>query len=282
MSNFSYSSAATPTFVYAGTLLEQLSGEPQTAGYVYRTRTAVPAVYEATAGGGVGFDGSNDLGVSVNGAVFQFDDAASLADWIAGMQLAFDALPVLGLTISNPAGTTVRITGPADGTQYTLAPIEPSSPDLTLSAFTLVPDTGIAAPEIRPGMGVVFRDFLYHVEAPLPGSTLNRFAGVVLRESLFSDQTVLGLTGELSNPRKLIDENRARVARKGRMTLLAAAGETVTAGNDVYLGRLPSEAGYFFASQDLNNTRLQIAGATWIQSGTGDPAAEKGLMALFL
>ena len=104
----------------------------------------------------------------------------------------------------------------------------------------------------------------------------------MLRESLYSDQTVLGLTGSLSNPRNLIDENRARVVRKGRVTLLAASGVTVAAGDDVYLGRLPSEAGYFYAAQDGGNTRLQITGATWIQAGTGDPASEKGLMALFL
>lgn len=278
--NFSYSSAATPAFVYAGTFLQTALQPNRPDGYVYRSRTAVPAIYNATQAGGVGFDGANLLGVKINGADFQPAAAANLGAWITAIN-AISAMSLVGGVFSNPAGTTVRFTGPASGAQFTLAALQPDSPDLTLGAFTLTADTGIASPTIRPGMGVVFKDYMWELEAPLPTSTIGSFAGVVSRDSLLSDATIIGLTGSLPFPRALVDENRCQVSDKGRMTLLAANGHTVTAGAPVYLGRIPAEAGYWYKEDDGGNTRLLIPNATWAQAGTGDTAAEKGLTAIF-
>lgn len=271
--NFQVISTATAPYVYAGTDIQQIGGMFQPSGYVYRQRSAVAAIYTATVGGA--FDGSRDLGVSVNGGVFQFDNAATLAAWITGMQAKFTTFG-LPLTITNPVGTTVQIVGPSDGTQYTLAPVQPSSPDLTLSAFSLTADTGVASPTVRPGMAVFHKDFRWEVEAAKPASVLTEFAGVVLRESLLSDDEVIGLTGELEFPRKLVDENPARCKDRGEMTVLVATGVTVAVKDPVYIGRKPTEAGLFYNADDGGNTRLLLTGAMFAMAGTGDETAEKG------
>lgn len=279
--NFSFSVAATPPYVLAGTLMESMpqGDPPRPSGYVYRTRAAVAGVWNATQGGA--FDGVDDLGIRINGADFVPPaPSANLAAWIAAMN-GIALLATLGAVVSTTGGTNVRVTGPANGAALVLAPVQPDTPDLTLSAFT--PSTApVAAPDIRPGMGVVFQDYNWYVEAPLPTSPIARFAGVVTRDSLQSDDIVLGLSGAVTFPRKLIDENPAQVARKGRITLLAATGAVVTADAPVYMGRLPTEAGYFYAEDDGGNTRLLIPGACWAQAGTGDATAERGFLALFL
>jgi hypothetical protein len=277
--NFSRSSAATPRGPYAGVLLQNVHLDDHPDGASYMQRAAVPAVYNATQAGGVGFNGSNDLGVSVNGAILQVDNAANLAAWIAAMQVKITAA-FPGVAITNPAGLTVRITGKADGTQLTLAPVQPSSPDLTLGAFSLTADTGIAATTILPGMGVVWSDFRFEVAAPLATSTLPFFAGVAMRESLDSPDVEIGLVGSLAFPRRFNDGGDMIFSRKGRMTLCVASGVAVAAGDPVYMGRINGEAGYWFNADDGGNTRLLIPNAAFTQAGTGDPTAEGGIEAI--
>lgn len=278
--NFSYSSASVPRGPYAGVLLQNIHLDSHPDGASFAARAAVAAVYTATQGGGVGFNGANDLGVSFNGAVLQVDNAANLAAWIAAMQVKITvAFP--GVTITNPAGVTVQITGLADGTRITLAPVQPSSPDLTLSAFSLTADTGLAAPTVLPGMAVAWKDFRFEVEPMLPGSTLGRFAGVAMREALDSPDVEIGLTGSLALPRRFNDGGDMIFARRGRMTLCVANGHAVAAGDPVYLGRINGEAGYWYKEDDGGNTRLLIPAATFSQAGTGDPASEAGIEAIF-
>lgn len=274
--NFRTSPTVTPGAPLAGMLAQQMQGTPPPDGYTFTDRDGVSQVAEATLSGT--FNGTRDLGIIYDGVHIIGLNAASKAAWVAdvaGKALVTD----LGIGITNPAGNTIRVTSP-DYAEHTLSPYTPDDPDLSLGAFTVTVDA-VPAPVMRPGMGAVHVDYMREIEGPRADSTLGKFAGVVLRDSLLSDDTIVGLTGELPSPRALVNGQHVHVARKGRITLLAADGVTVAAGDPVYMGRAGDEAGYFYAADDGGNTRLAITGATWVQAGTGDPDAEVGLLALF-
>lgn len=264
----------TPAAPLAGCFLQKVQQGDQPDGFVYQGRSAVPQIAEATVSGS--FNGTRDLGIIYDGAHFIVNNKANLAAWITGLN-AIALFPTLA-TASNPAGSTVRITS-VDSAEHTITAYNPDDPDLALGSFTVTQDA-VPAPDIKPGMGVVFVDYLRTVEAPRPASTAGDFAGVVLRESLLSDETLIGLGEAIDGPRAVVDGQHVRTLDKGRVTLLAATGATITAGAAVYLGRAGSEAGYFYAEQDGDTSRLAIPNATWIQAGTGDATVERGFWAM--
>lgn len=241
----------------------------QDANGTYQTRTAVAQTASATVNDNADFDGANDSGAMVNGAVIPVNNPANGTALAAALTAAGLSV-LLGLTWTY-VGTTLSVSNPGTVVaDLTFAPYNPSSPELVFSAFTSV--ASVPAPAVGPGMGVVWKHGAARTfEAPKPDSGLEDFAGVCDRTSLMPDRTVqaAGVTkGYLLRGQPL------HVVRRGGGTLAAAVGATITDGAPVYLGRITGESGYWYAEDDGGNTRLLIPGWRWAQNATGAGTAQ--------
>ena len=241
---------------------------------VFADREPVSQVSRATIGGA--FNGSRDLGYTMDGAILHFDNAASAAAWATGL----DALAISTLLGIDHAidGADLVVTF-SDDQEHTLAgDYEPDTPDLVLGAFTNDQDA-VPAPEVAPGMAVVWADRARRiVEAPRPDSTLADYAGFVTLASRLPDD----VAAKLGNGAGLLaDGQPLEFVRKGTGTLAVADGVAVTSGDPVYMGRIAGEAGFYYPADDGGNTRLAITGAQFMQSATGS-GLTAGVQAMFI
>lgn len=233
-----------------------------TANGSFRSRDAVSQESKATIAGA--FNGSRDLGFHLDGAIIHSDNAASAAAWITALGAQAIAA-TLGVEYSlDGADLHVLFSDTLDHTL--VGDYEPDSPDLTLDAFSTV-TAAVPADSVAAGMGLVWLDRASRIlESPRPASTIRDFAGVVTLASRLPPSVITGLAGEAD---RMVDGQPLEAARRFVGTVAAGDGETIAAGDPVYLGRITGEAGYFYPADDGGNTRLLITGAQFMQDATG-------------
>lgn len=231
----------------------------------------------ATANLTAGFDGVRDLGIIYGGNNIAYGaDAADVAAWLV---LVNAALTGIATVTENAGVVTVTTIKPL---ALALAPFVPDAPALDLSAFTILPENeAIPTSLLRPGMGVVWKDrVLRTVQPPLPTSTLDDYVGTCDRASCGPDDLCLRNVGQVDT---YYDGQPILVHRFGSFYtrgLPATPPVPVTDGAGVWMGRIPSEAGYYFGADDGGNTRLRIPGANF--HGPGTPSDGRGLRAYFV
>lgn len=242
-----------------------------TGNAVYAHREEIPQVSRATIGGA--FNGSRDLGFTMDGAAVHFDNAATAAAWATGMS-ALAIMVLLGVTVTID-GSDAVVTFTDAETHTLVGDVEPDSPDLTLGAFTNDQDP-VPATDVAPGMAVVWLSGADRsVEAPRTGSTLEDYAGAVTLASRLPDD----VAQKMGNGAGLLaDGQPMEYVRKGTVTLAVGDGESVTDGDPVYFGTASGEVGFYFPS--AGSGRVQVTGARFMQSATGAGRAA-GIQAMF-
>ena len=132
---------------------------PGGPGYVWATRQHMiiesayvmstgPLVSQVTQGDGATVDGSADVGVVIDGAIFSVTTPATVAALVTGLNAipAFAAIAVA----SNPAGTTLRVAF-LDYAVHTVTSYSPGTPDITAITNTVSAANPVY---VKPGMGV--------------------------------------------------------------------------------------------------------------------------------
>ena len=114
--------------------------------YVMATGFGLTA--QTTEGTASSINGSADVGLVIDGAIYSVTTPASVASLVAGL----NAIPALAkiATVSNPAGSTVRVVF-NDYAVHTVTSYSPGTPDIT----TIVDAVDASDPQyVQPGMGV--------------------------------------------------------------------------------------------------------------------------------
>jgi hypothetical protein len=236
----------------------------------YRTRAAVSQVATSTLTDG--FNGARDLGIIFDGLIALVENSANVAAWVIAMNVLLSGKAVL--TYNAPT-LTVTCVG---SLPHTLTPYNPSTPDLELSAFTIT-TVATNSPVIRPGMAVVWKDrVIKTVQAPLPGSVIADYVGMVDRAT----EPPKRLAEEWADGAGTFGEGMDMLLQKVAVAyVLVYPGTVVVDADPVYMGRLAAEAGYYYNADDGGNTRLLIPNAQFIGGGTAPADNAYGMQVFF-
>lgn len=261
-----------PASVRAGALPGYvMRPDPGRVSVTYRARAAVNSEYTALWTGA--FNGTRLLGIYIDGGLYEgITGRANTAAFIAAINTQLDGKAVL----SEPVAGTYKVVFP-DALPHVLTPYIPDDPDLSLGAFSLTAGKGVPSPLVKGGMAVAWYDrTLRIVQAVTPTTTALQYAGMVDRGTVLSKQVTMqwGLTEGA-----LVNGQEVRAHLKHASVVRPYPGLTIVQGDPVYIGRTTGEEGYYFNADDGGNTRLIIAGAQWMQSGTS--AADQGMQAMF-
>lgn len=230
--------------------------------------TGVTLVSQVTEGTMSSINGSADVGVYIDGALFAVTTPADNAALVAGLNAIalFSQIAVA----SNPAGSTLRITF-LDYDDHTVTAYSPGSPDITgITTATAASDPDY----VKPGMGVV-RDTststasgdTFAVKLPSSAAEAAKCLGVVgAGVHVNSPETY---AGHGYDPDAGIAPGFAfECKRRDFVKLLLVSGESVSKGDAAYLVYSGADAGKW--RNDDGGSAVQITRGDVEFNGTDD------------
>ena len=231
--------------------------------YVMATTAALTS--QVTEGAGVTIDGSADVGLYIDGALYSATTPATVAAFAVALNLipAFAAIAVASI----PSGTTLRVTF-LDYKLHTVTSYTPGAPDITAITDTVaatnptyvLPGQGVCIDTAAPGGGEVLT-----VKLPTTAAEAARCIGVVGTD-IFGIASPAGLLGQGYDPVLGIPPGKAFALHR-EDNVRVRLGATVTKDDTASLGYTAATRGLWYPSANATGT-VQVTRGDVVFNGT--------------
>jgi len=231
--------------------------------YVMATTAALTS--QVTEGAGVTLDGTADVGLYIDGALYSVTTPATVAAFATALNAipAFSAIAVASI----PAGTTLRVAF-LDYKLHTVTSYSPGTPDITGITNTVAPTNPTY---VLPGMGVCIDTAapgggeILTVKLPTTAAEALRCVGVVGTE-VFGIDSAAGLIGQGYDPTLGIPPGKAFALHREDYVKLRI-GAAVTKDSDAALGYSAATRGKWYPSTAATGT-AQVTRGDVVFNGT--------------